>query len=122
MRPTLEYGAAVWDPHTTGQIKQIEKVQRRAARFATRNYYDRTPGSITSMVTNLKWEPLAFRNVKLRIMPLYKIQQQIVAIPADLYLTASDSRARGQHTFRVLPPLKVCTEHSSSLEPSETGT
>ena len=106
VRHTLEYGAAVWDPHTAGQVKQVEKVQRRAARLATRNYYGRAHGSITSMVTNLKWEPPAFRRVKLRIMLLYKIQHQIVAIPADLYLTASDSRTRGQHTFRVPPSLK----------------
>ena len=106
VRPTLECGAAVWDPHTTGQVKQVAKVQHREDRFATRNYYDRTPGSITSMIMNLKWESLDTRRVKLRIMLLYKIQHQIVAIPADLYITASDSRTRGQHTFRVPPSLK----------------
>ena len=42
VRPTLEYGAAVLDTHTTGQVKQVDQVQRRAARFATKNYYDRT--------------------------------------------------------------------------------
>ena len=32
VRPQLEYAAAVWDPHTKGKTKQVEKVQRRAAR------------------------------------------------------------------------------------------
>ena len=95
VRPILEYGAAVWDPHTTGQVKQVEKVQRRVARSETRNFYDLIPGSITSVVTNLQWEPLAIRRAKLRIMLLYKIQHQIVDIPADLCLTASYSRTRG---------------------------
>jgi hypothetical protein len=31
VRPTLEYAASIWDPYNTGQINQLEKVQRRAA-------------------------------------------------------------------------------------------
>ena len=31
-RPQLEYAAAIWDPNHDDKIKQIEKVQRRAAR------------------------------------------------------------------------------------------
>jgi hypothetical protein len=30
VRPTLEYAASIWDPYNTGQINQLEKVQRRA--------------------------------------------------------------------------------------------
>jgi hypothetical protein len=33
----LEYAASIWDPYNTGQINQLEKVQRRAARFTTKN-------------------------------------------------------------------------------------
>ena len=51
VRPTLEYAASIWDPHTIRQVTQLEKVQRRAARFATRNYWDPQPGSVTSMVS-----------------------------------------------------------------------
>ena len=35
VRPQLEYDAAVWDPHTKDQTKQVEKVQRRAARWVS---------------------------------------------------------------------------------------
>jgi myo-inositol-hexaphosphate 3-phosphohydrolase len=38
VRPTLKYAASIWDPYNTGQINQLEKVQRRAARFTTKNY------------------------------------------------------------------------------------
>ena len=41
VRPTLEYAVSIWDPHNTEQINQLEKVQRRAARFTTKNYTDR---------------------------------------------------------------------------------
>ena len=38
VRPILEYGSSVWDPHYEGLIDDLEKVQKRAARFVTRNY------------------------------------------------------------------------------------
>ena len=37
MRPALEYGSSVWDPHTKCLQEELEKVQNRAARFVTRN-------------------------------------------------------------------------------------
>ena len=33
VRPILEYGSSVWDPHYEGLIDDLEKVQKRAARF-----------------------------------------------------------------------------------------
>ena len=38
VRPVLEYGSSVWDPHTKCLQEELEKVQNRAARFVTRNY------------------------------------------------------------------------------------
>ena len=38
VRPILEYAESIWDPYNTGQINQLEKVQRRSARFTTKNY------------------------------------------------------------------------------------
>ena len=38
VRPQLEYAAAVWDPHTKGKTSQVEKVQRRTARWVSSNY------------------------------------------------------------------------------------
>ena len=53
VRPTLEYAYAAWDHWNSKHIQQLEKVQMRAARFATRNYHDRHPGSITQMIEDL---------------------------------------------------------------------
>ena len=61
VRLTLEYAASIWDPHNIGKIDQLEKIQRRAARFTTRNYFDRQPGSVTNMIVKLGWEPLQVR-------------------------------------------------------------
>ena len=38
VRPILEYGSSLWDPHYEGLMDDLEKVQKRAARFVTRNY------------------------------------------------------------------------------------
>ena len=48
MRPVLEYGSSVWDPHTKGLQ---EKVQNRATRFVTRNYTFEE-GSMTGILEN----------------------------------------------------------------------
>ena len=48
VRPQLEYAAAIWDPNHDDKIKQIEKVQRRAARWTTCNF-GRT-ASVTDMI------------------------------------------------------------------------
>ena len=45
------------DPSNQGDIEALEMVQRRAARYTFNNYTDRTPGCVTSMLVNLKWEP-----------------------------------------------------------------
>ena len=52
VRPILEYGSSVWDPHYEGLI-DLEKVQKRAARFVTRNYtYEK--GSMTDILKKTK--------------------------------------------------------------------
>ena len=38
VRPHLEYASAIWDPHFQTDIDIIDRVQKRAARYATNNY------------------------------------------------------------------------------------
>ena len=60
VRPILEYGSSVWDPHPNKLQEELEKVQNRAARFVTRNYVYET-GSMTGILGQLKWESLKKR-------------------------------------------------------------
>ena len=41
-----QYAAAAWDPHLVKDIKKLEAVQRRAARFVANNT-SRIPGYMT---------------------------------------------------------------------------
>ena len=38
VRPILEYGSTIWDPHTNLNINLLESIQRSAARFCFNNY------------------------------------------------------------------------------------
>ena len=50
VRPRLEYASSAWDPHTQKDKYNIERVQRKAARFCLRNY--NPTESVTGMLEN----------------------------------------------------------------------
>ena len=66
MRPIVEYGSSVWDPHCEDLIDDLEKVQKRAARFVTGKVYEK--GSMTDILKKLKWECLQKRRKDNRII------------------------------------------------------
>ena len=47
LRPKLEYNSAVWDPFTENNIRKLEAIQRRAARFVCNRY--RQTASVSSI-------------------------------------------------------------------------
>ena len=51
--PILEYGSCAWDPQSMVLQQEIEKVQNRAARFVTSNYYFET-GSMAGILKKKK--------------------------------------------------------------------
>ena len=99
VRPILEYSAAIWDPHLQREINQLETVQRRAARFATKTYYDRTPGCVTNLLKDLKWDSLQNRHQILRLGLLHKINNNLVDIDINNFVKRSDARTRGAQRF-----------------------
>jgi hypothetical protein len=75
------------------QINQLDKVQRRAARFVSDYYRDKTPGCITAMVKSLGWEPLKERRKSHRLIMMYKVMHGLVCIPESSNMVqTSDSR------------------------------
>ena len=54
VRPKLEYSSPIWNPQQKTQIKQIEQVQRNAARFMLNKPYNyQSPSSVTTMLQQL---------------------------------------------------------------------
>ena len=54
VRPLIEYASVAWDPHQKGHKKDLEKVQRGAARFVKSNYI-RTKGTVTGLLDRRSW-------------------------------------------------------------------
>ena len=86
VRPILEYGSTVCDPHCNGLNDELENVQKRAARFVTRNYSYET-GSMTGILEDLKWETLQKRRKDNRLILLYKGLKKVK--PEFLQMTSS---------------------------------
>lgn len=59
VRPILEYGAVCWDPYREGQVRALNRVQKRAAKFA-------------NFTNESGWETLAQRRLIARMCALFK--------------------------------------------------
>ena len=71
VRSNLEHCSSVWNPHQEDQIRKLEMIQRRAARYTTNQY--RNTSSVSSMLHHLQWESLESRRSKIQLTLLYKI-------------------------------------------------
>ena len=85
VRPHLEYASPVWDPWTTKHIKQIEDVQRRAARFV-KNCWQRTPGTVSNLLNDLDWPSLQNRRKSARLTLLHKAIHGESALEIPCYI------------------------------------
>jgi len=73
-RSVLEYASPVWDPYLQRDIDNLERIQRKGARFVLRDFRQRS--SVTSMLRYLKWEPLAERRTKARLIIVFNIKSR----------------------------------------------
>ena len=101
----LEYSSTVWYPFYQKDIDRLERVQRRAARFVLNDY--KPLSSVTSMVSQLGWKPLAERRREHRLSLLYKIIDGLVAIPADTHLHFNTRNTRISNSKSLKLP--ICT-------------
>ena len=94
VRSNLEYCSTIWSPHTKKQKSEIEKVQRRAARYTTSRFHN------TSSVT---WNSLETRRNIAKVTMLCKIIHNLVAINPDFYISSQTSLTRHSHSLRYKP-------------------
>lgn len=87
VRPLVEYGSVIWDPHTLTNIDTLEMVQRRGARFVCSDY--RRTSSVKEMIQDLKWPSLAERRGKAKVTMVYNIVKSLVDIPLHPHLTVN---------------------------------
>ena len=109
-----------WDKHintitakaTQQQKLQIEKIQRRAARYVSNRYHNTS--SVTDMMSDLNWAPLEVRRIRYRLIFFYKVIHHLVAIPYSSLLIPVDTRTRhtNPNSFRHIQTSKDCYKYS----------
>ena len=112
----MEYASIIWDLHTITNSDKLEKIQRSAARWVLSSYSHTT--SVTSLLEQLKLEPLQTRRRIQRLAFMYKILNGQVAVPmADLDLKFTKRPIRGEdiNTKRLETLISSTDEHKFSF-------
>ena len=79
-------------------------VQRRAARFITKNY-SRSDGTVTQILNELNWSSLQERRKNTRLSIMFKIHSNDIAIPIPTYIhrqTATTTRQYHPKKFHLV--------------------
>ncbi|KAI8498092.1 hypothetical protein Bbelb_240360 [Branchiostoma belcheri] len=113
VRPILEYCQTVWDPYTQSNIRNLEAVQRRAARFALRRY--RRQSSVANMLVTLDWPLLVERRRNARLQMFYKITNNIVAMHMPLASKGLRAPSRTENSLALHPPSSRADYHLNSF-------
>ena len=92
IRPIVDYGCEVWDPHFQTDIDFIEKIQKRAARFATNNYCMKS-GNSSKNLSSLNWDTLENRRSKIKLTTFQNARLENIYIPLS-HLKHNSSRTR----------------------------
>ena len=112
VRPIVECSSIIWDPLTSSNIRKLEMVQRRYARFVFGDY--RTTSSVTEMVNQLQWTTLQERRAQAKAVMMFRIVNNFVDVP-HTYLTPTVA-LRG-HSMKYLVPFTRTSVYRQSFFP-----
>ena len=116
VKPTLEYGCCIWDPHLKTQTNNLEKVHKNAARFVTNNY-SFIQGSTAHNMKKLGWIPLEEQRARNKVILFFKAIKNQIEIPMnDLNKSNRKSRHSDNETF--IPPSSKNDCHMHSFFPN----
>ena len=115
VRPILEYGSAVWDPHHQKAIDKFEQINKRAARYVTGNYsYE--PGSSKLNMEKLGWKPLEERRAIIKLHLFFKAKKKLLDIPLEHLKQNTRSGSRRPNTYAI--PTSLVDSRLYSFYPS----
>ncbi len=102
MRPHLEHCSTVWDPYTKANIKKLEMVQRRAARYILNRF--RNISSVGEMLTHLNWTSLVTHRHHAKLTMMYKMINGLAAVYYQQYIIPVERKSRhmASHCFQTL--------------------
>ena len=117
VRPVLEYAAIIWDPYQQYLIDDIEKIQRRAARWVMGDY--RFTSSVTEMISTLKWPSLELRRLQSRLTIFYNLVSKSLSINIPLHYHPSTYtyNSRYYHPLHFTVPRASTSYYQMSFFP-----
>lgn len=120
VRSVLDYSSTLGDPYTNDNIKKLEAVQRRAARFVMRDY--KTTSSLSQVIADLGWKSLHQHRVNAKLVMVHRTVYGITDIPALPYLPQAALSTRGHMLCYVIQDAgKNSTGTPFSLQLSDCG-
>ena len=105
-----------WDQHYRVDIDLLEKVQKRAARFATGNY-NLTHGSTQENMNKLQLKPLEERRAINKLKILFKAKHGLIQIPTDHFKFNTYTMGRRRANLYTIPASNV-NSHLFSFYPN----
>ena len=115
VRSLFDYSSTVWDLHLQKDIDRIENVQRRQARFIYSDY--KRTSSVTAIINELGWKPLNERRKEQRLVLLFKIVNDLVAIPADNNIEYNQRPSRTSNSKQIKVPSATTEIYKHSFVP-----
>ena len=118
--PSIEYCSAIWDPYHQTDIKKIEMIQHRAARFVLHKPWHKSLNhdSITAMLAKLGWPKLEERRKTARLTLLFKIMRGLLEVPVRCMPELSlNTATRANHPLKLQHPYSRTEVHKHSFLP-----
>ena len=95
VQSTMDYAAAIWDPHEKTKSSLLERVHNRAARWACRER-GREAATIRTLQERLGWTTLEERRRRQRLTLVWRVLKGELAVePADVGLLPAARPNRG---------------------------
>ena len=97
VRPSMEYGSIVWDPHQQTRIVMLEGVQNKAARYVHQDWSRHT--SVTALKNNVGWCTLQERRLVNRLTFMSKTVCGHHKYTMPPYIVKPVRRMKSHHTY-----------------------
>ena len=93
VRTHLEYGNVIWGPFYKGDIKSVERIQRRATKMVP----DIKHLSYEDRLKHLRLPSLVHRRRRGDMIQMYKIMKEVVDVDNELFTNLQKSTTRGHN-------------------------
>ena len=109
--PKLEYCAAVWDPHQSILIDELEKVQGFAGKVVTKDW----KASYNTNLNKCNWQLLSTRRKLQKLKICYNILNNFSIIPHNVFTPHPSPSPRYPHNRIISRPLTKTNTHQFSF-------